>query len=86
MAPAGKDWVRNFQKRWRHKVKVRRPRNIKRCRAKVSPQDVRNFFTRLAPNLKDVPPSHIFNYDETNLRDDPGKISKNSCSCNNSSK
>lgn len=68
----GKDWVRSFKGRWRHRVKVRRPRNIKRSRAKVSHKDVKEFFERIGPNLKDIPPSHIFNYDESNFQDDPG--------------
>lgn len=38
----------------------------------MSPEIVKEFFENLGPNLEDVPPSHIFNYDETSLRDDPG--------------
>ncbi len=53
-------------------MKVKKPRNIKRSRAKVSPTDVKDFFERIRPNLVDIPPSHIFNYDETNFQDDPG--------------
>jgi hypothetical protein len=68
----GKHWVRSFKKRWSHCVKVKRPTNIKRTRSKVSPQDLRNFFTRLGPNLENIPPTHIFNYDESYLKDDPG--------------
>lgn len=68
----GKDWIRNFQKRWSHMVKVRKPRNIKRSRAKVSPEAIRSFFERLSPNLENIPPTHIFNYDESPLKDDPG--------------
>lgn len=30
------------------------------------------FFDRLSPNLEDVPPNCIFNYDETAIKDDPG--------------
>lgn len=70
-AKPGKDWVRSFQKRWRHVVKLRRPTNIKRTRAKVSPEIIQAYLTNLQPNVEDVPPSHIFNYDETNLKDDP---------------
>lgn len=69
----GTDWVRSFQRRWSHKVKVRKPTNIKRCRAKVSPEIVREYFSNLQPNVEGIPPSHIYNYDETNLKDDPGK-------------
>jgi hypothetical protein len=51
---------------------LRRPTNIKRSWARVSHADVRGFFERLAPELEGIPASHVFNYDETNLRDDPG--------------
>ncbi len=68
----GKDWVRSFTRRWRHKVKVKKPSNIKRCRAKVSPQMLKKFFANLTPNLEDVVAAHFFNYDESNLNDDPG--------------
>jgi hypothetical protein len=68
----GKDWVRSFTRRWRHKVKVKKPSNIKRCRAKVSPQILRDFFVNLTPNLEGVVAAHFFNYDESNLKDDPG--------------
>jgi hypothetical protein len=30
-----KDWVRGFKKRWSHRVKIRKPTNIRRSRAKV---------------------------------------------------
>jgi transposase len=69
----GKDWVDNFRKRWSHRVKVKKPTNIKRSRAAVSPQTIRNFFEHLGPNVEGVPGTHFFNFDETNLRDDPGK-------------
>jgi hypothetical protein len=61
----GREWVRLFQKRWSHRVKIRKPRNIKRSRAAVSPKIIRAFFGRLAPNLEGIPSSHVFNYDET---------------------
>lgn len=67
----GKAWIRKFTRRWQHLVKVRKPTHIKRSRAKVSPAVIREFFTHLAPNMEGVPATHIFNYDETNLRDDP---------------
>jgi hypothetical protein len=68
----GKDWVRNFRQRWRHRVKVRKPTNIKRSRAKVSPATVRAFFERIRPNLEGISGHNIFNYDETCFKDDPG--------------
>lgn len=68
----GLDWVRAFQKRWSHRVKLKKPTNIKRSRAKVSPEIIREYMAHLQPELEKVPASNIFNYDETNLRDDPG--------------
>jgi hypothetical protein len=68
----GREWVRLFQKRWSHRIKIRKPRNIKRSRAQVSPKIVSEFFVRLGPNLQDIPPSHVFNYNETCIKDDPG--------------
>ena len=70
----GKEWIRYFRKRWAHRVKVKKPTNIKRSRAMVSPLILKKFFQHLAPNIEGVPATHIFNYDETNLRDDPGKV------------
>jgi hypothetical protein len=66
---SGKDWVRSFTRRWRHKVKVKKPSNIKRCRAKVSPQMMKEFFANLTPKWKMLlqPIS-----DESNLKDNPG--------------
>jgi hypothetical protein len=66
-----KDWIRNFQKCCLHRVRVRKPSNIKRSRAKVSPEVVRGFFGRLQPNLEGIPATHIFNYDESPITDDP---------------
>jgi hypothetical protein len=68
----GKDWVRNFRQRWRHRVKVRKPTNIKRSRAKVSPATMRAFFERIRPNLEGISGHNIYNYDETCFKDDPG--------------
>ena len=66
-----RDWVRNFRRRWKHRVKVRKPTNIKRARAKVSPENVRAFIKRLTPNLEGVKAYNVFNYDESPFRDDP---------------
>jgi hypothetical protein len=64
----GPDWVR----RWRHKVKVKRPSDIKRSRVQVSPEIVQEFFTNFEPNLAGVTAAYFFNYDESSLKDDPG--------------
>jgi hypothetical protein len=66
-----KDWVRSFRGRWSHRVKIRKPTNIRRSRAKVSPEEVTAFINRIRPNLEGVPRYNIFNYDESPFRDDP---------------
>lgn len=67
-----REWCRMFLKRHRHEVKVRRPNNIRRSRAQVSPAVVKAYIERLTVTTQGVPPANILNYDETNLRDDPG--------------
>ncbi len=42
----GRDWIRSFKSCWSHRIKVKKPSNIKRSRAKVSPDDVRGYFDR----------------------------------------
>lgn len=67
------DWVHNFVKRHKDQLAKRMCQNIKRSRAAVTPEAVNGFFDNLSDTLKDVPPSNIMNYDETNLSDDPGR-------------
>ena len=50
--------------------------NIKRNRAAVSPAIVNEFFTNFQTVAEGVPGSNIFNYDETNLTDNPGAQKK----------
>jgi hypothetical protein len=35
---------------------------------------VRDFFEKLGPNVTGILATHFFNYDETNLKDDPGIV------------
>ncbi len=58
-AMPGPDWVLSFQWRWRHKVKVKRPSDIKRSRAQVSPEIVQEFFTNFELNLAGVTAAHF---------------------------
>ena len=67
----GDDWIRAFIKR--RKLTHRCASNIKRKRAEISKDALKRYFTNLEEELKDVPPINIWNYDETNLTDDPGK-------------
>jgi len=64
--------LKSFKRRWRRIVKVKKPTHIKRCRAAVSPEILKEFFVNLEPNLAGVAAAHFFNYDETNLRDKSG--------------
>ena len=69
----GKDWIRNFRNRTKCKTTV--ATNIKPARAAVTTDDVNTFFDNLEliTGDDDIPPSNIFNYDETNFKDEPGK-------------
>lgn len=69
----GRDWVYSFLRRHKESLSSRMCQNIKRSRAAVSPDIINAYFDELELQLKDVSASHIINYDETNLCDDPGK-------------
>ncbi len=74
----GKNWVKAFLKRHADQVVVRTPTNIRRSRAAVSPAEIRQYFANLAREVEGVPPMNVFNYDETNFRDDPVRASVSS--------
>ncbi|KAJ3655866.1 hypothetical protein Zmor_014975 [Zophobas morio] len=67
------DWAYSILKRHRQEYSQRVATNIKRARAAVSRETLIEYFTRLEETVKDVPSSNIFNYDESNFNDDPGK-------------
>lgn len=69
----GKDFAYSFLNRHKKELSEKLRQNMKRNRAAVSPEVLNEYFQRLEEELKDVPPQNIVNYDETNLRDDPGK-------------
>ena len=56
----------------RHGLTNRIATNIRRKRAAISKEKLQQYFNNIDTELKDVPSSNIWNYDETNLRDDPG--------------
>ena len=45
----------------------------KKSRAAVNIEEIEKYVKNLKEILKDLPPSHITNYDETNITDEPGK-------------
>lgn len=68
----GKEWAHSFLTRHKDVLAVRMCQNIKRCRAAVSKETINQYFDNLT-SLEGIPLSHIVNYDETNLTDDPGR-------------
>lgn len=68
----GNDWVKQFLKR-HPTLSVRFATNIKKIRAALSKEILQEYIENLSPQIRDIPPTHIFNYDETNLTDDPGQ-------------
>ena len=46
--------------------------NIKPARAKFHRNSVCSYFDELSISLQDIPNTNIFNYDETNVSDNPG--------------
>ncbi|XP_069357707.1 uncharacterized protein [Maniola hyperantus] len=69
----GKTWASMFLKRHKKDLSQRFCSNIKRVRAAVDIEQVQAYFDQLKIEIEGVPPHHIYNYDETNLVDDPGK-------------
>jgi hypothetical protein len=67
----GPDFVKGFMKR-HPRLTIRTTSMIKRARAAVSSKVVEDFFKRFAKTAEGVPPTHIYNYDESGLKDDPG--------------
>lgn len=67
----GKEWTISFLKRHRS-LTVRFASNIKRKRAEVSHDTIDEYFIHLSDELQGVAAENIWNFDETNLTDDPG--------------
>lgn len=67
----GYEWCLSFLKR-NKELSVRLANNIKKKRAAVSRETLTEYINNLEGELKDIPPENIFNFDETNLTDDPG--------------
>ena len=68
----GKDWLYGFLRR--HPVlSSRLATNIKIVRAAVSEDVIRAYVGNLSKTIAGIPPTNIYNFDETNLTDDPGR-------------
>jgi len=68
----GLDWSKSFIKR-NPELTERFASNIKCARAGISTEVITEYFDNLAKEVDNVPATHIWNFDETNLTDDPGK-------------
>jgi hypothetical protein len=66
-----KKWLHGFLERHKDSIVIRKPTNIRKCHAAVSPDDIRAYFANLEHEIQGVPLSNIFNCDESCLRDDP---------------
>ncbi|KAB0803063.1 hypothetical protein PPYR_00033 [Photinus pyralis] len=67
----GSEWVRCYLQR-HPDLSQRFAANIKSVRAAVTSTAINSYFDNLAKELDGVPPSNIWNYDESNLVDNPG--------------
>ena len=50
-----------------HNLTKRITDNVKAARADANTEVLNNYFDRLEETLNNIPPSNIFNYDETNV-------------------
>lgn len=67
----GYDWGRFFLQR-NSDLSPRLCANIKRDRAGIDEESIKKYFENLKKSVDGIPPSNIWNFDETNLSDDPG--------------
>ena len=73
----GKDWALTFVSRHEN-ITLRQPNNMNVAKAQVLETEIESFFSYLKISLTNpdgsmVPPSNIFNFDETNFQDNPGR-------------
>ncbi|KAJ8954924.1 hypothetical protein NQ314_006998 [Rhamnusium bicolor] len=66
----GEDFLNSFIQR--NNLSIHLASNIKRSRASVGREDILNFFNNINNALNDVENFNIYNYDESNVTDDPG--------------
>lgn len=68
----GREWARSFMARHKDVLSQRLSKNISYARAANDEEVLDIFFKNLEEELKDMPPENIWNFDETNVQDDPG--------------
>ena len=70
----GVDWAYSFLKRNSSQLNKSHCQNINSVRAGIGVNQINEYFDNLSKSLNYVPPENTFNFDETNLSDDPGSI------------
>lgn len=68
----GAAWGRSFRERHSSQLSQRMSQSISRYRAGINSTTVNEFFDNIEVELEGISPEAIWNYDETNLTDDPG--------------
>ena len=66
----GEDRLKSFI--CRHKLTQRLADNVKTARAEIDATGISEYFDELEQTVAGIPPTNIYNYDETNVTDDPG--------------
>ena len=66
----GRDWIKSFSSR-HPQLSIRFANNIKRVRAAIDEKVINEYIDNIGVLVQDVPPQNIYNYDETNVSDDP---------------
>ena len=66
----GVEWFCLFIKR--NNLAKRIVDNVKAARAEISEEIISTYFDNLEQSLNEILPENVFNYDETNVTDDPG--------------
>ena len=59
-----KSWVYNFLQKFKVDLKLRKANNIKKKRAEITAETIKDYHKELTKTLEGVPPTHILNYDE----------------------
>ena len=67
----GIDWAKGFVAR--HKLTLRFADKVKSSKFQLSQEVIRNYFQHLEKSLEGVPSSQVYNFDETNITDDPSR-------------
>ncbi|KAE9542276.1 hypothetical protein AGLY_003403 [Aphis glycines] len=70
----GRDWAQSMLNRHNNLACQRVATNIARNRAEVSPEIISEYFDNLQKVIENVSAQNIYNYDESNLQDNPGKL------------